>query len=106
MSQTFWPRQVQANLCVGMFAITNLVDLRHGVPQQQKSVIVKETALLRIKAAIVGIFHAQNVQGFSKINIAPTARHAHAKFTTHRNKRFPISTFAWSAGRSPGRPVM
>ena len=94
MSQTFRPPQVRANPCVGMFAITNPVDLRHGVPQQQKSVLVKETALLRIKAAIVGVFHAQELQGFSKIKIAPTARLARAKFTTHRNKSFPMSTLA------------
>ena len=106
MTQTFWPRQVRAKPCVGMSAVTKPVDLRQGVSQQQKSVLLNETALLRIKAAIVDIFHAHKVQGFSKIQIAPTAKHARAKLTTHRNKMFPISTFAWSAGRNSGRPVM
>ena len=66
----------------------------------------KEIALLRIKVAILGIFHVHKVQGFSKIKIAPAARHARARVTTHLSKRFPISTLAWSAGRSSGSPVM
>ena len=106
MSQTFRSRLTRARPCVGMFAVTNPVDFCHGVPQQQKSVLVKETALLRIKAAILGIFHDHKVQRFPKMKIAPAAKHARAKFSTRLSKRFAMWTVAWSAGRNSGRPVM
>ena len=92
MLQILRPRQKRANPCVGMLAVTNPVGLCHGVPQQQKSVLANETALLRIRTAILGIFHAHDVHGFSKIKVAPTVRQARAKFTTHRSRRFPMST--------------